>query len=225
MNSDTEDENSRGELPRKASEDDFSRRKRPRAENEPVDLVEQKVTCPDSVSTSRVDDGIVVTFLSSLASSSARARDEDLIVLFSSGGAGRREARGVRRVERRPGDRRQGPVGAAGDLDLQVHPARARDQAADAAHRAGAGGAAEADRRQRAEDVRAQEAADTGPGRRVLQVESLAEHSSTYVRHLPSSFRVENRTPDFGRRLAEPIAAFKSAVAHDTSATTSADRR
>lgn len=59
MNSDTEDENSRGELPRKVSEDDFSRRKRLRitAQDEPVDLVEQKVTCPDSVSTSRVDDG------------------------------------------------------------------------------------------------------------------------------------------------------------------------
>ncbi|XP_077257943.1 uncharacterized protein LOC143895041 [Temnothorax americanus] len=57
VNSDTEDENSHGEVSRKASEDDFSHRKRPRmtAGDEPVDLVEQKNTCPDSVSTSRVD--------------------------------------------------------------------------------------------------------------------------------------------------------------------------
>ncbi|XP_024869568.1 uncharacterized protein LOC112453188 [Temnothorax curvispinosus] len=57
VNSDTEDENSHGEVSRKASEDDLSHRKRPRmtAGDEPVDLVEQKNTCPDSVSTSRVD--------------------------------------------------------------------------------------------------------------------------------------------------------------------------
>lgn len=74
VNSDTEDENSRGELSRKASEEDFSRRKRPRitAEDEPVDLVEQKVTCPDSVSTSRVDDG-TPRFFRPPASLTARA--------------------------------------------------------------------------------------------------------------------------------------------------------
>lgn len=66
MNSDTEDENSPtdGELSRKASEDNFLRRKRPRVttEDEPVELVERKIACPDSVSTSRVDDGISRSF-------------------------------------------------------------------------------------------------------------------------------------------------------------------
>ncbi|XP_028051005.2 uncharacterized protein LOC105835285 isoform X2 [Monomorium pharaonis] len=61
VSSDTEDENSYGELSQKS--DDLPRHpsKRSRlcnsAENEPVDLVEHKtVVCPDSVSTSRVDD-------------------------------------------------------------------------------------------------------------------------------------------------------------------------
>ncbi|XP_072766126.1 uncharacterized protein [Anoplolepis gracilipes] len=58
VNSDTEDENSRGELSQKLSDDiGFLPQKRSRiaTEDEPVDLVEQK-TCPDSVSTSRIDD-------------------------------------------------------------------------------------------------------------------------------------------------------------------------
>lgn len=65
VNSDTEDENS--ELSRKTSEDDFLRRKRPRVTTEaaPVDLAERKVTCPDSVSTSRLDDGIPFLLASS----------------------------------------------------------------------------------------------------------------------------------------------------------------
>lgn len=77
MNSDTEDENSRGELLRKVAEDDFARiRKRPRiiAEDEPVDLVEQKAACPDSVSTSRVDDGTSCFFACEFCDST-RARD------------------------------------------------------------------------------------------------------------------------------------------------------
>lgn len=59
VNSDTEDENSRGELSQKLSDDSFLPRKRSRiaTEDEPVDLVEQKTACPDSVSTSRIDDG------------------------------------------------------------------------------------------------------------------------------------------------------------------------
>lgn len=60
VNSDTEDENSRGELARKLSSDDsFLPQKRSRiaTEDEPVDLVEQKTACPDTVSTSRIDDG------------------------------------------------------------------------------------------------------------------------------------------------------------------------
>ncbi|XP_028051004.2 uncharacterized protein LOC105835285 isoform X1 [Monomorium pharaonis] len=67
VSSDTEDENSYGELSQKS--DDLPRHpsKRSRlcnsAENEPVDLVEHKtVVCPDSVSTSRVDDGTASTF-------------------------------------------------------------------------------------------------------------------------------------------------------------------
>ncbi|KAM0725943.1 hypothetical protein ACS0PU_008024 [Formica fusca] len=58
VNSDTEDENSRGELSQKLSDDGFLPQKRSRiaTENEPVDLVEQKTACPDSVSTSRIDD-------------------------------------------------------------------------------------------------------------------------------------------------------------------------
>ncbi|GAB1869178.1 Regulatory protein zeste [Camponotus japonicus] len=58
VNSDTEDENSRGELSQKLSDDSFLPQKRSRVatEDEPVDLVEQKTTCPDSVSTSRIDD-------------------------------------------------------------------------------------------------------------------------------------------------------------------------
>lgn len=60
VNSDTEDENSRGELSQKLSDDSFlaqNKRSRIATEDEPVDLVEQKTTCPDSVSTSRIDDG------------------------------------------------------------------------------------------------------------------------------------------------------------------------
>ncbi|XP_019882704.1 uncharacterized protein LOC105249945 isoform X1 [Camponotus floridanus] len=59
VNSDTEDENSRGELSQKLSNDSFLPQKRSRiaTEDEPVDLVEQKTTCSDSVSTSRIDDG------------------------------------------------------------------------------------------------------------------------------------------------------------------------
>lgn len=59
VNSDTEDENSHGELSEKLS-DVFSPQKRRRiaTENEPIDLVEQKIAYPDSVSTSRIDDGI-----------------------------------------------------------------------------------------------------------------------------------------------------------------------
>ncbi|KYM97588.1 hypothetical protein ALC62_11882 [Cyphomyrmex costatus] len=55
VNSDTEDESIHGEISRQASEDDFLQRKRPRitTENEPV---QHKVTCPDSVTTSRVED-------------------------------------------------------------------------------------------------------------------------------------------------------------------------
>ncbi|XP_050462982.1 uncharacterized protein LOC126857522 isoform X2 [Cataglyphis hispanica] len=59
VNSDTEDENSRGELSQKLSDDSFlpqNKRSRIATEDEPVDLVEQKTTCPDSVSTSRIDD-------------------------------------------------------------------------------------------------------------------------------------------------------------------------
>lgn len=57
-------------------------------------------------------------------------------------------------------------------MDLQVYPTRARAQAADAAHRAGTRRVAEAGRRQRIENVRAQEATDAGSIRRVLQVGS-----------------------------------------------------
>ncbi|XP_011166211.1 uncharacterized protein LOC105200382 isoform X1 [Solenopsis invicta] len=59
INSDSEDENSHGELSQRSLEDDFSRPKRPRvnlAQDEPIDLVEHKIAYPDSVSTSRVDD-------------------------------------------------------------------------------------------------------------------------------------------------------------------------
>lgn len=67
VNSDTEDENSHnsGELAQKLSDDSFLPQKRSRiaTEDEPVDLVEQKTACPDSVSTSRIDDGTRDVFL------------------------------------------------------------------------------------------------------------------------------------------------------------------
>lgn len=68
VNSDIEDENSRGELSQK-SDDNFLPQKRSRiaTENEPVELVyEQKTACPDSVSTSRIDDGTRCFFLNSM---------------------------------------------------------------------------------------------------------------------------------------------------------------
>lgn len=53
-----EDENSNSEMSQNLS-DDVSPKKRSRiVENKPVDLAEQKSACPDSVSTSHIDDGI-----------------------------------------------------------------------------------------------------------------------------------------------------------------------
>ncbi|EGI67737.1 ATPase inhibitor mai-2, mitochondrial [Acromyrmex echinatior] len=57
VNSDTEDESNHGELSRQVSEDYFLQQKRPRIkiQGEPVDL-EHRITCPDSLSTSRVEN-------------------------------------------------------------------------------------------------------------------------------------------------------------------------
>ncbi|XP_011699082.1 PREDICTED: uncharacterized protein LOC105456602 [Wasmannia auropunctata] len=67
VNSDSEDDESisHGELSIQVSESNFLPQKRPRitTNDEPVDLVEHKITCPDSVSTSRVDDGTRATFV------------------------------------------------------------------------------------------------------------------------------------------------------------------
>lgn len=73
VNSDTEDENSRGELSQKLSDDGFLPQKRSRiaTEDEPVDLVEQKTACPDSVSTSRIDDGTRCLFFKFYAQNTA----------------------------------------------------------------------------------------------------------------------------------------------------------
>ncbi|KAG5331438.1 ATIF2 inhibitor, partial [Acromyrmex heyeri] len=59
VNSDTEDESNHGELSRQVSEDYFLQQKRPRIkiQGEPVDL-EHRITCPDSVSTSRVENAV-----------------------------------------------------------------------------------------------------------------------------------------------------------------------
>ncbi|XP_018363207.1 PREDICTED: uncharacterized protein LOC108761277 [Trachymyrmex cornetzi] len=59
VNSDTEDESNHGELSRQVSEDYFLQQKRPRIkiQDEPVDL-ERRITCPDSVSTSRVENAV-----------------------------------------------------------------------------------------------------------------------------------------------------------------------
>ena len=59
VNSDTEDESNHGEqLSRQVSEDYFLQQKRPRIkiQGESIDL-EHRITCPDSVSTSRVENG------------------------------------------------------------------------------------------------------------------------------------------------------------------------
>ncbi|XP_011050887.1 PREDICTED: uncharacterized protein LOC105143968 [Acromyrmex echinatior] len=59
VNSDTEDESNHGELSRQVSEDYFLQQKRPRIkiQGEPVDL-EHRITCPDSLSTSRVENAV-----------------------------------------------------------------------------------------------------------------------------------------------------------------------
>ncbi|XP_070153275.1 uncharacterized protein [Polyergus mexicanus] len=60
IDSDTEDDNSHGESSQKLLSDDGlspqNKRSRIATEDEPVDLVERKTACPDSVSTSRIDD-------------------------------------------------------------------------------------------------------------------------------------------------------------------------
>ncbi|XP_025074473.1 uncharacterized protein LOC105428831 isoform X2 [Pogonomyrmex barbatus] len=70
INSDIEDENSHGELSQKASEDGFlQNQKRPKItiEDEPIDLMEQKIIYSDSISTSRVDNGTPhISFLLSM---------------------------------------------------------------------------------------------------------------------------------------------------------------
>lgn len=57
-------------------------------------------------------------------------------------------------------------------MDLQVYPARTRDQTPDAADRAGARRTAEANSSERVEDLRDQEATDRKSGRGVLQVDT-----------------------------------------------------
>lgn len=67
----------------------------------------------------------------------------------------------------------QGRRGATkSDVDLQVDPARTRNQTPDAADRAGARRIAEANRRERTEDVRDQETINREPSRGVLQVDT-----------------------------------------------------
>lgn len=102
-------------------------------------------------------------------------------VSFSSGETQRRRGNRVVSRPRQSKLRRERGDGATkGRVDSQIYSPRARDAIANAAARARAGGAAEADGDKRAEGIRDQEATDREPGRRVLQVLAI-------IRHLPNA--------------------------------------